>query len=285
MMAQNFRRKCINFFRFGKRVKNNHRASKAKVDQTWPVEGFYHYARPGSVQNLDALSHSSTLLEWRAQQSDCGTQLEQLRRNRAEEIQEPDSKLTTTHKEETETLDFNHHEEFRKLRAEYDKEIEDLKNIHAQSVRDAENENTEVVAALKVHHNLQIEELEKDFAKQMQLASESNEKAVKILKQQLQDLQKQMESSLHGDTNMKLQRILDEKCYLEKEVESLQTVLEFKVADIHRLRKENLEMQKELDKLPSAKREIEKLKARNEDLRAMLDEKFELREQRVFLVS
>ncbi|XP_076326022.1 microtubule-associated tumor suppressor 1 homolog A-like [Tachypleus tridentatus] len=107
----------------------------------------------------------------------------------------------------------------------------------------------------------------------MQLASESNEKAVKILKQQLQDLQKQMESSLHGDTNMKLQRILDEKCYLEKEVESLQTVLEFKVADIHRLRKENLEMQKELDKLPSAKREIEKLKARNEDLRAMLDEK------------
>ncbi|XP_076345119.1 uncharacterized protein LOC143244409 isoform X2 [Tachypleus tridentatus] len=80
----------------------------------------------------------------------------------------------------------------------------------------------------------------------MQQASESHEKAVEILKQQLQDLQKQMESTLQGDTDTKLQRILDQKCYLEKEVESLNTVLEFKVADILRLRKENLEMQEEI---------------------------------------
>ncbi|XP_076329980.1 microtubule-associated tumor suppressor 1 homolog A-like [Tachypleus tridentatus] len=113
----------------------------------------------------------------------------------------------------------------------------------------------------------------------MQQASESHEKAIEILKQQLQDLQKQLESSLHGDTNMKLQRILDQKCYLEKEVESLKTVLEFKVGDIHCLCKENLEMQKKLDKLPSARQEIQKLKARNEDLQAMVDEKVQIERQ------
>ncbi|XP_076316850.1 uncharacterized protein LOC143229043 [Tachypleus tridentatus] len=111
-----------------------------------------------------------------------------------------------------------------------------------------------------------LADLEKSFAKQMQQASESHEKAPDILKQQLQDLQKQMEYSLQGDTNTKLQRVLDQKHNLQKEVESLKTVLEFKVGDIHRFRKENLEMQEELEKLPSARQEIQKLKARNEDL-------------------
>ncbi|XP_076355089.1 microtubule-associated tumor suppressor 1 homolog A-like [Tachypleus tridentatus] len=113
----------------------------------------------------------------------------------------------------------------------------------------------------------------------MQQASESHEKALEILKQQLQDLQKQMESSLQGDTNIKLQRVLDQNCYLEKEVECLKTVLEFKVGDIHHLRKENLEMQEELEKLPSARQEIQKLKARNEDLQAMVDEKVRIERQ------
>ncbi|XP_076343259.1 microtubule-associated tumor suppressor candidate 2-like [Tachypleus tridentatus] len=135
------------------------------------------------------------------------------------------------------------------------------------------------VASLKELHNREIEELKNGFAKQMQQASESHEKALDILKQQLQDLQKQMESNLRTDTDTKLQRILDQNWYLEQEVESFKTVLEFKVGDVHRLRKENLEMQEELNELPSARKEIQKLKARNEDLQAMLDEKVRIERQ------
>ncbi|XP_076329958.1 uncharacterized protein LOC143235606 [Tachypleus tridentatus] len=86
-------------------------------------------------------------------------------------------------------------------------------------------------------------------------------------------------STLFHLNTFSLQRVLDQKCYLEKEVESLKTVLELKVADIHRLRKENLEMLKELEKLSSARQEIQKLKARNEDLQAMVDEKVRIERQ------
>ncbi|XP_013784919.1 calponin homology domain-containing protein DDB_G0272472-like [Limulus polyphemus] len=251
------------------------------------------------TEELDALSHPRILSELKKTRDDLQkteaqlrryeTHLEQLKRNHEDEIQELTSKLAATHREEIETLIVNHQEELRKLQDEHDKEVEDLKTIHAQSAKDAQSRNSLSVAALKEQHNRLIEDLEKDFANQMQQAVESHEKALDSLKQQLQDLQKQcedlqlekkqMESSLQEDTNTKLQWVLAQKSNLQKEVESLQTVLELKVADIHHLRTENLEMQKELEKLPSARQEIQKLKARNEDLQAMVDEKVRIERQ------
>ncbi|XP_022236796.1 microtubule-associated tumor suppressor candidate 2-like [Limulus polyphemus] len=69
---------------------------------------------------------------------------------------------------------------------------------------------------------------------------------------------------------------MKQKTELKKEVESLKTVLEMKKSEIQNLRTENLKMQKDLEELPLAKEQVEKLKARNEDLQARVDEKVEL---------
>lgn len=217
------------------------------------------------------------------------TQLEHLKKSNAEEIQELTITLTEAHKEKIEMLVLAHQEELRSLKANHEKEVQDLKSIHVQSMKDAQIRNNSSVDSLREQHNRLIKDLERDFVNQLQQTMEDHKKVQASLKQQLKELRKhckdlqqekkQMEGTLQQDTSTKLQWVLAQKSTLQKEVDSLRIVLELKTTEMHQLRKENLEMKKELEKLPIAEKKIEILRRRNEDLQALIDEKVRVERQ------
>ncbi|XP_076331213.1 uncharacterized protein LOC143236684 [Tachypleus tridentatus] len=217
------------------------------------------------------------------------TQLEHLKKSNAEEIQELTITLTEAHKEKIEMLVLAHQEELRSLKANHEKEVQDLKSIHVQSMKDTQIRNNSSVDSLREQHNRLIKDLERDFVNQLHQTMEDHKKVQASLKQQLKELRKhckdlqqekkQMEGTLQQDTSTKLQWVLAQKSTLQKEVDSLRIVLELKTTEMHQLRKDNLEMKKELEKLPIAEKKIEILRRRNEDLQALIDEKVQVERQ------
>ncbi|XP_022240012.1 microtubule-associated tumor suppressor 1 homolog A-like [Limulus polyphemus] len=251
------------------------------------------------TDELDNLSKSRTITDTKKTQADVckaetrfhryETQFEHLKQYHAEDLQSLTTMLAELHRKETEELTLTYQKKIRTLKANHEEEVRDLKNIHVKSIRDAQIRNKAAVDALREQHNRIIEDLEKDFTTQLQQEVEGHKRSqtslqdqVKELKKQCKDLQhetKYIEGTLQQDTNSKLQWALAQKVTLQKEVDSLRAVLEIKVEDIHELRTENLEMKKELEKLPVARQHIQKLKARIEDLQAVVDEKVRIERQ------
>ncbi|XP_076330948.1 uncharacterized protein LOC143236530 isoform X2 [Tachypleus tridentatus] len=153
------------------------------------------------------------------------------------------------YKAENRLLALNYEKKLRILKTNHEEEVRDLKNIHVKSIRDVQTRNKAALNALREQHNRIIEDMEKDFTIQLQQAEESHKRTwislqdkVAELKKQCKDLQhetKYIESTLQQDPNSKLR----------------------------------------LEKLPIARQQIQKLKARIEDLQAVVDEKVRIERQ------
>ena len=73
------------------------------------------------------------------------------------------------------------------------------------------------------------------------------------------------------DTERKVQAALAPYKHIQQEIESLKAVMELRNQEIRELRRQKLELEKQLEELPAARDQISKLKQKVENLEAILD--------------
>ncbi|XP_076319467.1 uncharacterized protein LOC143230215 isoform X3 [Tachypleus tridentatus] len=216
-------------------------------------------------------------------------EVEHLKKCHTKEVVTLREELDLVHKDELARLVFKHEKEVEELKNEYHEKVVGLTETHAKASKEVQEKHSSEIQALKEQHKKLLEDLEKNFTVRLKDMEQSHEAVVLSLREQNHKLQQQLEElqqekqsvedALKQDTDSKIQLIMNQKTDLKKEVESLKTVLEMKKCEIQNLRTENLKMQKDLEELSVAKEQVEKLKARNEDLQARVDEKVEQERQ------
>ncbi|XP_023234351.1 restin homolog isoform X2 [Centruroides sculpturatus] len=216
-------------------------------------------------------------------------EFEELKMKHSSEFSELANKLNKTYQEVVEELTLKHTAEIRELKNIHEQQLAEMSEAHMKQYQEAKEKHTMSLIDLESNHQRQIEDMKRFHAEELEEIEYNHQQTRILLSNQLKELEQQckglkhqaklVEEALQRDTDTKIQWISAKKADLEKEVDSLKTVLDMKRNEIHALRKENLEMKKELEKLPVAKEKIKMLQAKAEDLQALVNEKVQKERQ------
>nr|XP_042902478.1 uncharacterized protein LOC107438830 [Parasteatoda tepidariorum] len=213
-------------------------------------------------------------------------EVEEMKAHHSQELNDLSNKLFEVYQGELTELSAKHQEELNNLNLDHQQQIENLsKNLQATS-DEKHSKQEQLITELKQELITQREELQLYQEREIKDVEEKHALATKTLQEHIEQLQKKcaelnqhsmsMEDAMRKDTDSKLQWVTSRKIDLEKEVESLKTVLEMKNKELHSLRIQTLEMEKQLEDLPLAREKIKMLQARAEDLEALMIEKTNL---------
>ncbi|KAG1671521.1 Microtubule-associated tumor suppressor 1 [Nymphon striatum] len=155
-----------------------------------------------------------------------------------------------------------------------------IKNIHIEYGEEAHKQSE--------HFRRLYKELETASRDYIDLKRNS-EKEIEQLQDELEAIKNQKktdEERINERYESKMQKIRqDQEIQLSKmkdshklfqEIDSLKIVLDLKNEEIHSLRKQNMELQKELENLPSTRKKVVKLTAKIEDLQELLNIKSDM---------
>lgn len=245
------------------------------------------------IEDLNAFSGPKVALEMKKTKEDLNknllqlrqyqNQIEDLKLNHAQEISNLTEKVSRIHNDELCDLKNKHSCELEEAKCHHEKKVLEMKELYEKTIYRNEEQYLKIMEELKDEYVKQKHELEQLHKKQLSNSIFQHEKTqgqliiqLKTLEQQYEELQEQareIEETLKKSSDAKMQWLVSKKNDLEKEVESLKTVMEMKQSEIRTLRKENLEMKKELEELPLARDKIQKLRARKEELEALIEER------------
>ncbi|GFQ91837.1 microtubule-associated tumor suppressor candidate 2-like protein [Trichonephila clavata] len=213
-------------------------------------------------------------------------EVEEMKAHHCQELNDLSNKLFEVFHGEVTELSAKHQEEMNRLQSDHQKQIENLTANFDSSSKETLDKHEAQVAKLQQELVNQREELQLLQEREILDLEEKHAQSTKTLQEHIEQLQKKcaelkqhsmgMEDAMRKDTDTKLQWVTSRKVDLEKEVESLKAVLEMKNKELHTLRVQNLEMEKQLEELPLAREKIKMLQARAEDLEALMEEKTKL---------
>ncbi|GBM72744.1 Microtubule-associated tumor suppressor candidate 2 [Araneus ventricosus] len=213
-------------------------------------------------------------------------EVEEMKAHHCQELNDLSNKLFEVFHGEVTELSAKHQEEMNRLKSDHQLQIESLSTTFDASSQETLAEHEAAVIRLQQELISQREELQLLHEREITDLEEKHAQSTKTLQEHIEQLQKKcaelkqhsmgMEDAMRKDTDTKLQWVTSRKVDLEKEVESLKTVLEMKNKELHTLRVQNLEMEKQLEELPLAREKIKMLQARAEDLEALMIEKTKL---------
>ncbi|GIX99803.1 microtubule-associated tumor suppressor candidate 2-like protein [Caerostris extrusa] len=213
-------------------------------------------------------------------------EVEEMKAHHCQELNDLSNKLFEVFHGEVTELSAKHQEEMNRLQSDHQKEIESLSATFDATSADTLAKQEAVVAQLQQELISQREELQLLQEREIADLEQKHAQSTRTLQEHAEQLQKKcaelrqhslgMEDAMRKDTDTKLQWVTSRKVDLEKEVESLKAVLEMKNKELHTLRVQNLEMEKQMEDLPLAREKIKMLQARAEDLEALMEEKTKL---------
>ncbi|KAK6172984.1 hypothetical protein SNE40_016528 [Patella caerulea] len=190
-------------------------------------------------------------------------------------------KVETENAKENAKLKENHEKMHHFMKVQSEREIADMK-FESQSRLDLLRvKHLEEIQELRNKHDTQMEELHKqhrdkleDITHRFECIKCSLGDKVETLRRECDELKyraKQSEEALFRDTDVKVQMALAPYRHLPEEVESLKTVVEMRNEEIMKLRKVNMDLEKQLDELPIAREKIISLQQKIENLDAIVN--------------
>ncbi|CAL1283160.1 unnamed protein product [Larinioides sclopetarius] len=213
-------------------------------------------------------------------------EVEEMKAHHCQELNDLSNKLFEVFHGEVTELSAKHQEEMDRLKSDHQLQIESLSTTFDASSQETLAKHEAAVAKLQQELISQREELQQLHEREIADLQQKHTHSTKTLQEHIEQLQKKcaelkqhsmgMEDAMRKDTDTKLQWVTSRKVDLEKEVESLKAVLEMKNKELHTLRVQNLEMEKQMEELPLAREKIKMLQARAEDLEALMIEKTKL---------
>ncbi|KAL3214807.1 hypothetical protein MRX96_034655 [Rhipicephalus microplus] len=129
------------------------------------------------------------------------------------------------------------------------------------------------IDAINEEYTLQLDSINEDHKarqKELQQRYEALQQQYKQLQQQAREFQE----SVLSDTDAKIQWLSKKNADLQKEVQSLNVVLEMRANQIQNLQHAKIELERKEEELDRCKVKMQKMEARIEDLQELLNEQF-----------
>ncbi|XP_064481780.1 uncharacterized protein LOC135394759 isoform X2 [Ornithodoros turicata] len=215
--------------------------------------------------------------------------IEELKQKQLGEIEAMKEKILQKHATQLEELEAAHKNEIATYIESHTKKTEELKSLYSSIIEEDRKSRDEAIDALKEKHKEKIEAINEEYTIQLdaindehaaeQAQLEAKHTALMDQYRALQEQAREFQSSVLLDTDAKIQWLSKKNADLQKEVESLNVVLEMRAEQIQALQRSKLEMERKEEELERCKDRIQKLEARNEDLQELLNEKVKLQSQ------
>ncbi|KAG8185740.1 hypothetical protein JTE90_000726 [Oedothorax gibbosus] len=210
-------------------------------------------------------------------------EVEEMKAHHCQELNDLSNKLFEVFHGEVTELGTKHQEEINRMKQEHELQLQATSETYKVGYEETRASHEAAIKKIEQELIIQREELQLFHEKELQELEQKHCESSKTLQEHIEQLQKKcaelkqhslgMEDAMKKDTDSKLQWVTSRKGDLEKEVESLKAVLEMKNKELHTLRVQTLEMEKQLEDLPLAREKIKMLTARAEDLEALMAEK------------
>lgn len=182
-------------------------------------------------------------------------------------------------------------ENIRKVKEEHAQELEKIKTLQAEKKSDLtlEHKNNvdnlrlthlEEIRTLQRKHENQMEDLHRQHRDKLEAITHTFESIKMTLSEKVESLRceceefrnraRMCEEALEQEANVRVQTALSPYRDLPREIESLKTVLEMRNQEIHDLRTQKIDLEKQLEELPPALEKITLLQQKIENLEAIL---------------
>ncbi|CAN8032743.1 unnamed protein product [Ixodes persulcatus] len=215
--------------------------------------------------------------------------IEEMKCHQEERIEAMKGELATSHSAKLKELEEAHKNELACYLECHTKKIEELKSLYTDIIEGDRKSHLETMDSLKQRHREKIDAINEEYTIELESINqdhavrqaELDSKHAELLQQYktLQNKAKEFQESVLQDTDTKIQWLSKKNKDLEKEVESLNVVLEMRSDKIQSLQRCKLEMERKGEELERCRVKMEKMEARIEDLQELLNEKVKLQSQ------
>uniref|UniRef100_A0A6B0VI98 Putative microtubule associated tumor suppressor candidate 2 n=1 Tax=Ixodes ricinus TaxID=34613 RepID=A0A6B0VI98_IXORI len=215
--------------------------------------------------------------------------IEEMKCHQEERIEAMKGELATSHSAKLKELEEAHKNELACYLECHTKKIEELKSLYTDIIEGDRKSHLETMDSLKQRHREKIDAINEEYTIELESINqdhavrqaELDSKHAELLQQYktLQNQAKEFQESVLQDTDTKIQWLSKKNKDLEKEVESLNVVLEMRSDKIQSLQRCKLEMERKGEELERCRVKMEKMEARIEDLQELLNEKVKLQSQ------
>uniref|UniRef100_A0A131YK54 Microtubule associated tumor suppressor candidate 2 n=1 Tax=Rhipicephalus appendiculatus TaxID=34631 RepID=A0A131YK54_RHIAP len=215
--------------------------------------------------------------------------IEELKQSHEKEIIALREELEASHKKRTEELEAAHQNELTGYLEAHARKLEEMKTFYTDVVDSSRKSSDETLDAMKQRHREKIDAINEEYSLQLDSINEDHQARYKELEQRYEALQQQykqlqqqareFQESVLSDTDAKIQWLSKKNADLQKEVESLNVVLEMRANQIQNLQHAKIELERKEEELDRCKVKMQKMEARIEDLQELLNEKAKVQSQ------
>ncbi|ESO93687.1 hypothetical protein LOTGIDRAFT_228499 [Lottia gigantea] len=209
------------------------------------------------------------------------TAVKELKEQHEKKLKEETEKLEKNHTASTAKMRDSHEKMHHFMKVQSERELSDQK-FESQSREDMlKVKHLEDIQELRNKHDRQMEELHRQHRNKLDDINKSFEyikctlgEKVECLRGECEELKyraKQSEDALLRDTDVRVQMALAPYKHLPEEVDSLKAVVEMRNEEILKLRKQKMDLEKQLDELPIAREKIISLQQKIENLDAIVN--------------
>nr|XP_037286014.1 microtubule-associated tumor suppressor candidate 2 homolog isoform X3 [Rhipicephalus microplus] len=215
--------------------------------------------------------------------------IEELKQSHEKEIISLRKELEASHKKRTKELEEAHQNELTGYLEAHTRKLEEMKAFYTDALDNSRKNSDETLDAMKQRHREKIDAINEEYSLQLDSINEDHQAQQKELQQRYEALQQQhkqlhqqareFQESVLSDTDAKIQWLSKKNADLQKEVESLNVVLEMRANQIQNLQHAKIELERKEEELDRCKVKMQKMEARIEDLQELLNEKAKVQSQ------
>lgn len=207
----------------------------------------------------------------------------------ADEIRNLDESLRSKHSKEIQTMATEHSQELSRITDGHQQEMCDMTASHQSLVRDIEEQHTDHVTQINHSHMDHVEQVIQEKEEEMKIMKGEAEQRIRELQDEAYKWKfqcecqvkrtQELEEALRKDDDAKVQAAISQYKHLPDEVASMKAVLEIKNKDNHDLRIAKMALEKEVEQIPEKDEKIKNLRAKVEDVQALMARKTEYERQ------
>ncbi|KAL8596551.1 hypothetical protein ACOMHN_059392 [Nucella lapillus] len=196
--------------------------------------------------------------------------LEALKNDLTEQHGKAMQQMQTCQEKHTEYTKQAHKRQVTELTAENQMFTNQVKLAHLEEIQELRNKHDLQMEELHAQHRNKLEDITRRFESIKLTLSEK----VQTLCEECDGLRvraKTSEEALQRDADVKVQLALSPYLHLPKEIESLKMVIDMKTEEIQKLRRHNMDLEKNLEELPVAQEKVVSLHQKVENLQAIIN--------------
>ncbi|KAK7096765.1 hypothetical protein V1264_003830 [Littorina saxatilis] len=174
------------------------------------------------------------------------------------------------HEKHTEYTHHSHKRQLQEVTAEHQMATNQLKLAHLEDIQALRNKHDLQMEELHAQHRNKLEDITHRF-ESIKLSLSEKVQSLCVECDELRIRAKCSEDALQRDADVKVQYALAPYLNLPKEIESLKTVIDMRTEEIQKLRRQNMDLVKQLEELPIAQERVASLQQKVENLQAIIN--------------